>query len=56
MWFFNGHHWQFVSLSSPWWTNFAVIPTQTAKPPKQTIHEMPVAVPEYLARIRERCD
>jgi len=55
MWFFNGTGWQFVSLASPAWTCFTIAATSKAAP-KQTIHEMPVAVDEYMARIREHCD
>ncbi len=50
MWVWNGIRLQFVSLTSPWWQ------TVLAPQPRQTIHEMPVPVPEYLARIREHCD
>ena len=55
MWFWNGIYWQFLSLSGPW---YPVLSANTASlpAPRQTIHEMPVAVPEYLARIREHCD
>lgn len=55
MWFWNGIYWQFLSLSGPW---YPVLSANTASLPApcQTIHEMPVAIPEYLARIRENCD
>jgi len=57
MWFWTGARWQFISLASPW---FAIMTTANVPvsrtPPKQVIHEAPVAVPEYLARIREHCD
>jgi len=57
MWFWTGARWQFISLASPWIAimTTANVPVSHA-PPKQVIHEAPVAVPEYLARIREHCD
>jgi hypothetical protein len=54
MWFWNGTYWQFVSLAGPWFP--AAASSISVPPTRQTIHEMPVAVPEYLARIREHCD
>ena len=49
MWFFNGIGWVFVSLASPRLQDVIA-------PLRQTIHELPVPVPEYLALIREHCD
>lgn len=54
MWFWNGTYWQFISMAGPWYQlTYAGTPSPQ---PKQTIHEAPLAVPEYLARIREKCD
>lgn len=55
MWYFNGTGWRFISLASPVWTRTITI-TTSPPPPRQTIHEMPLAVDEYVARIRENCD
>lgn len=53
MWVWNGWGWRFISLTGQWTTTTT---TWTPDPRPSTIHEMPVAVDEYVARIREKCD
>jgi len=58
MWFWNGAYWQFASLVRTWYSVVTVNVPATAppSPPRQVIHEAPIAVSEYVARIREKCD